>query len=101
MIGSYVLLGDGLAQHTYVLMPWKLGKSRGHDYNTIKIGHVAIPSDMTDDVIIIEDITHHKEILVLTPRSSLCSTQHTHTGSDPIPVYYTTQTHTGSDPMPI
>ncbi|KAJ5936154.1 hypothetical protein N7454_005452 [Penicillium verhagenii] len=47
MIGSYVLLSYTLAQY----MSCKLGSTRSRDYNTIKIGYVAIPSDLADDVV--------------------------------------------------
>ncbi|KAJ5945750.1 hypothetical protein N7454_002589 [Penicillium verhagenii] len=45
MIGSYVLLGDGMAQY----MPWRLGNSRAPDYNGIKIGYIAVHPDVPDD----------------------------------------------------
>ncbi|KAJ5776834.1 hypothetical protein N7520_000080 [Penicillium odoratum] len=56
MIGSYVLLGDGISKH----VPWMLGDNRASDYKVIKIGHVTVPAGLKrSDFDIVEDVTRH------------------------------------------
>ncbi|KAJ5919126.1 hypothetical protein N7466_010069 [Penicillium verhagenii] len=75
MLGSYVLLGDGLSAY----VPWMLGNGWAPDYGEIKIGYVAVPPNLShDDFDYIEDVHFHDDHPVL-PRPNQVNFTHMNT----------------------